>query len=106
MEMIRPAMQPTKPKRGLALTGIFVGSLLTLAPIFIGLIGSLIGMMGAFETLGKGGIADPQALSTHIAHVLFSTMAGLVLFPVGIVTLVVSIIFYVRRPPLAPPPLP
>ncbi len=43
----------------------------------LGLLGTVIGMIGAFSTLGNFGISDPRALSTAIAEVLFATAGGL-----------------------------
>ncbi len=43
----------------------------------IGLLGTVIGMMGAFRTLGSTGISDPRALSTSIGEVLLATASGL-----------------------------
>ena len=43
----------------------------------IGLLGTVIGMMGAFRTLGTSGITDPRALSTAIGEVLLATASGL-----------------------------
>ena len=43
----------------------------------IGLLGTVIGMMGAFATLGSSGISDPRALSTSIGEVLLATASGL-----------------------------
>jgi flagellar motor component MotA len=109
-QMISTPMHPdaprsVKPARKLAVAGIVVGSLLTLSPLF-GVIGTIIGMIGAFNKLAESGIADPQALSGHIHTTLVSTATGLFLFPVGLVVLTVSIIFYLRRKASLPPPLP
>ena len=43
----------------------------------IGLLGTVIGMMGAFAVLGSTGISDPQALAGRIGEVLFATASGL-----------------------------
>lgn len=43
----------------------------------IGLLGTVIGMMGAFAVLGKSGIADPRALASSIGEVLLATASGL-----------------------------
>jgi biopolymer transport protein ExbB len=47
-----------------------------IAPM-IGLLGTVIGMMGAFATLGSQGISDPRALATRIGEVLTATASGL-----------------------------
>jgi biopolymer transport protein ExbB len=43
----------------------------------IGLLGTVIGMIGAFSVLASTGIADPKALSGKIGEVLFATASGL-----------------------------
>lgn len=43
----------------------------------IGLLGTVIGMMGAFATLASSGISNPRALSASIGEVLMATASGL-----------------------------
>jgi biopolymer transport protein ExbB len=43
----------------------------------IGLLGTVIGMMGAFATLGASGISDPRGLARSIGEVLTATASGL-----------------------------
>jgi biopolymer transport protein ExbB len=43
----------------------------------IGLLGTVIGMMGAFAVLGQSGTSDPKMLSNKISEVLLATAAGL-----------------------------
>lgn len=43
----------------------------------IGLLGTVIGMIGAFAVLAESGIADPRALSGKIGEVLYATASGL-----------------------------
>lgn len=43
----------------------------------IGLLGTVIGMMGAFQTLGSSGISNPGALAASIGEVLLATASGL-----------------------------
>lgn len=43
----------------------------------IGLLGTVIGMMGAFSTLGASGISDTRGLATSIGEVLTATASGL-----------------------------
>lgn len=47
-----------------------------IAPM-IGLLGTVIGMMGAFAVLGQSGVSDPRALSNSIGEVLLATASGL-----------------------------
>lgn len=66
------------------------GALLQLGPV-VGLLGTLIGMMGAFRTLGSGGIAEPQHLGANIGVVLCATAAGLALGLMGLVLLCIAL---------------
>lgn len=47
-----------------------------IAPM-IGLLGTVIGMMGAFAVLGSAGVSDPRALAMSIGEVLLATASGL-----------------------------
>jgi biopolymer transport protein ExbB len=47
-----------------------------IAPM-IGLLGTVIGMIGAFAVLGSSGISDPRALAARIGEVLLATASGL-----------------------------
>ena len=94
-----------KAKRRFLLTGIVVGSILTLSPLF-GLLGTVLGMTRAFRMLGSAGVSDPQALANSIGTMLVSTAAGLCLCPVGIVVFTLSLVFFLRLRAATPPPLP
>ena len=43
----------------------------------IGLLGTVVGMMGAFTVLGSSGIGDPRALAGKMGEVLLATASGL-----------------------------
>jgi len=43
----------------------------------IGLLGTVIGMMGAFAVLGSTGVSDPRQLAMRIGEVLMATASGL-----------------------------
>lgn len=47
-----------------------------IAPM-IGLLGTVIGMMGAFAVLGSTGVSDPRKLALSIGEVLMATASGL-----------------------------
>lgn len=47
-----------------------------IAPM-IGLLGTVIGMMGAFAVLGASGVSDPRQLALRIGEVLMATASGL-----------------------------
>ena len=92
-------------KKFLLVSGIVVGSILALGPLW-GAIGTALGMMHAFQTLGSAGVADPRALSGDIGQVLTATTFGLVACPVGIVLLAICIVFLVQSKKRVPPPPP
>lgn len=43
----------------------------------VGLVGTVVGMMGAFASLGESGAGDTSKLSEHIGEVLVATASGL-----------------------------
>lgn len=92
-------------KRPLLISGIVAGALLMLGP-FIGMLATVFGMQRAFDTLGSSGIHDPQRLSADIGTVLYSTFAGIVAFPIGLVAASLCIVFLVLDRRRTPPPLP
>lgn len=57
----------------------------------IGLTGTVLGMMTAFDTLGSSGVGDPSKLSSAIGHVLVATASGL------FVAIPAFIVYYVLR---------
>lgn len=61
----------------------------------IGLLGTVIGMMGAFTALGESGAADTSKLSEHIGEVLVATASGL------FIAIPAFMFFYILRNRLA-----
>jgi biopolymer transport protein ExbB/TolQ len=53
-------------------------------PVF-GLFGTIFGMMGAFDELGKQDGADPEALADYTATALDTTLGGMVALVAGLV---------------------
>ncbi len=92
-------------KRPLLIFGIVVGGLLMLGPV-VGMLGTFFGMMRAFQDLGSSGVHDPERLSADIGTVLYSTFAGFVAFPIGLLAAGICTIFLVLDYRKTPPPLP
>ena len=60
----------------------------------VGLLFTVLGMIGAFHDLGSSGIANPQDLSRDIGFVLTSTFAGFLIsavigFPCVVAALII-----------------
>lgn len=65
-----------------------------IAPM-VGLLGTVSGMIGAFQTIGSGGMGNPELLAGSIGEALITTAAGLV---IGIPAMV---LYFVLRNRLA-----
>ena len=61
----------------------------------IGLLGTVVGMMGAFTALGESGAGDTSKLSEHIGEVLVATASGL------FIAIPAFMFFYILRNRLA-----
>jgi biopolymer transport protein ExbB len=64
----------TRLERGLVVLEIIVG----IAPL-LGLVGTIIGMMGLFGTIGQRGLGDAEVLARGIAIILNTTLMGLLI---------------------------
>lgn len=78
---------------------------MTLGGPALGVLGTVIGMMGGFETLGKAGVADPEALASNIGISLMSTATGIVIGIVGVCVFIAGVIILIatRQAPTPPP---
>lgn len=71
-----------------------LGAWLQVLPV-VGIIGTVLGMMHAFSTLGTNGVGDPSKLSAAIGEVLISTALGFFGGMIGSVILGVAV--FVQR---------
>ena len=83
---------------------LIIGGLMVVGGPFSGIFCTVIGMIGAFHTLGNSGVSDPATLSGHIGQSLFATFFGLIIGMMGLPILILGAILHWtnRRPP--PPP--
>lgn len=64
-----------------SLVGFWVNFLSLLAGVspMIGLLGTVSGMIGAFQKIGQGGMGKPELLANNIGEALITTAAGLII---------------------------
>jgi len=67
-----------------------VGICLALGPIW-GLLGTVIGMIQSFGALAESGSSNPNEVAEGINVALYTTAAGLLMLPVGVILIVVSL---------------
>jgi biopolymer transport protein ExbB/TolQ len=72
----------------------------TIPPMF-GLVGTVVGMVGAFGELSKTGEADPEALAGDISVALLTTMWGLVVSAIALLVLIGVLIRFFTLPKVA-----
>jgi biopolymer transport protein ExbB len=77
---VAAADEIARMKRGLPV----LDTIITMAPL-LGILGTVIGIIGSFDLLGRSGIQDPKAVTGGIAQALITTATGLA---VALVTLV------------------
>jgi hypothetical protein len=92
-----------KPNRTKQVAGIVIGSLLLALSPGIAFLLHVFGMMRAFDTLGGPGIADPNRLSGDIHIVLYAWVGALAGSIIGLITLIVSMVLFVRAGRTSPP---
>ena len=71
---------------------IWVSVIGMILPPLVGITGTVIGMIRAFNELSEKGSADPEALAGSISVSLLSTLYGLLFWIPGIIVLTFSII--------------
>lgn len=85
-------MKATTTGRYLAI----IGACMQAGPL-IGLVGTVIGMKKAFDSLGSSGIGDPSQLSNSIGWVLIATVIGILVGLIGAVLVFVSLLGFRYR---------
>ena len=71
---------------------IWISVVGVIAPPIFGLIGTVVGMVGAFEELSKTGEANPETLAGDISVSLLTTLWGLAISMISVLVLVFAII--------------
>ena len=77
-EAPHPELAKLNRRRKGWLIAMCVSGFLILIPPILGLGGTVLGMVRAFDKLGRSGDADPEALSSDISLALLTTAGGLV----------------------------
>ncbi len=85
-----------RSKRVFGIATMIFGSGLVL-PLLVGLVGTVFGMIRAFDQLQKSGGADPSALAGDISVALMTSMWGLVVSAVSFIPFVVFLVLYLNR---------
>jgi hypothetical protein len=80
--------------RTLALTGAWF----QLGPLF-GLLGTVIGMISAFQKMGSEGTGQPEALAHDIGFSLITTAIGLVFGLIGLILMLIALFGQKYRAP-------
>jgi len=72
------------------------GVIVVVSPI-VGLVGTVIGMMGAFAELAKTGSADPSALAGDISVALLTTFWGLFASALALIPFIVFLVLFLKQ---------
>ena len=83
----KPSNNPTFWRRAFIASIVWV-----VLPILLGLSGTVIGMIRAFQTIEETGVSDPKELADAISISLGSTAIGLVIAFPGLVLFIVCLI--------------
>jgi hypothetical protein len=97
--------EQVRRRRKFWLRAIWISIAGVIIPPMFGLIGTVVGMVGAFGELSKTGEADPEALAGDISVSLLTTMWGLVVSVVAFFVLIGVLIRFCTLPKVmgAPP---
>jgi biopolymer transport protein ExbB len=67
------------------------GSILLLGGPLFGLIGTIIGMLSAFQTMGSEGMGKPEALANDIWFALITRAIGLCVGVIGLIIMLIAL---------------
>lgn len=88
-------------KRG-PLVCLALGIVLLVGGPLLGLLGTVLGMMRAFNDLAQQGPASPESLAGQLQVALLAAVAGLPVAAVGLVLIIVALVLHLaareRRP--------
>ena len=84
-----------KPSRRGPIAVLIAGAVLCLAP-FVGLIGTVLGMIGAFQRQAQSEGTVSTSLSSDINAAIWRTGIGCLVVPLGIALVIVGIVWLVR----------
>lgn len=85
-------------RRKFWLRAIWISIAGVIIPPMFGLIGTVVGMVGAFGELAKTGEADPEALAGDISVSLLTTMWGLIVSVIAFLVLIGVLIRFFTLP--------
>ena len=73
---------------------LIAGLVLALGGPFAGIFLTVLGMTGAFLSLGQQGVVNPQQLSGHIGSALTAAMCGFLASSVGVVLIGIALVLH------------
>lgn len=94
-----------KRRRKFWLRAIWISIAGVIIPPMFGLIGTVVGMVGAFGELSKTGEADPEALAGDISVSLLTTAWGLVVSVIAFLVLIGVLIRFFTLPKVTGAPI-
>ena len=84
---------------------LVIATVVLVVPPFLGIAGTLFGMIGAFDELSSGG-ANPARLSSDISFALITTVIGILVSLIGFFGVMISVIGLLRADRPEPMALP
>jgi len=84
-------------KRAKALAFLITGLVLCIAPLWCGLLGTVIGMISAFGKLAEADPSgSPEALAADISVALWTTVVGWGLCAIGLIPVIIAIVLFCK----------